>query len=292
MRIVDLLSLFVKIDDQIKDLTPEEIKKHLGLKRLKKMEFKMAPSEYITLILVYRFSSLQHLKAFWYKYKFEEKNSFPNMPSYNTFVSWINRLNGLLEYILNKNLKQLTSELGIIDSTKLETTKPYRFGKIHRKATAGYSSLGIFRGFKLHLVIDRKGLVCAYEITPANIHDLTVVKKGLLDNQTGKILADSGYVSRDVYYKLMDKNIYFIAKPKANMMLDNSYGLGYLPKWETLEKVYKLRMIIERLFDYFKDKLNMVLNKLHSTKALFTHVTSVLLANQLMKLNQIKFDLV
>ncbi len=48
----------------------------------------------------------------------------------------------------------------------------------------------------------------------------------------GKILADSGYVGKDVYYDLMEKNIYFIAKPRASMIANNQLGLEYLPGWD------------------------------------------------------------
>jgi hypothetical protein len=290
MKIIDQLRLFVNIDDEIKSLSNEELKKCLDLKKFKINEFKMSPSEYLTLIILYRFSSHRYLKGFWYDFKNYRTKDFPHMPSYNVFVTWINRLQNLLTFILNKKLINLDGQLGIIDSTKLETTEPYRIGKVHKEATVGYSSLGKFRGFKLHLLINDQMEACSYVITPAKVHDLTVVKQGLLDGHTGKVLADSGYVSREVFYELQDENLYLIAKPRTNMMADNEAGIGYLPEWEiTFGKIYKKRMKIERLFDYFKDKLNMTLNKLHSTKALYVHIISVLLANQLLRLNELTF---
>lgn len=290
MKIIDQTHLFVNMDDIILKLPHTEIKTLLSLKKYKINEFKMFPSEYITLILLYRFSSHRYLKGFWYDFKYNRNHEFPHMPSYNVFVTWINRLQKLLEFILKHKINNLNGELGIIDSTKLETTQPYRFGKVHKEATVGYSSLGQFRGFKLHLLINEQMHICSYQITAGKVHDLTVVKEGLLNNHTGKILADSGYVSRVVFHDLQSKNTYLIAKPKANMMVDNESGIGYLPEWEkNFKTIYKKRMKIERLFDYFKDKLNMTLNKLHSTKALFTHVISVLLANQLLRLNELKF---
>lgn len=293
MNIIDIEQLFVKIDDAVAQLNNAELKELLDLKRYKKQEMCMYPSEYITLLLLHRYGYTKTLKATWDMYKRLNKTDFPNMPSYNVFVTWINRLVKLLDYILHKNIKCLSSELGIIDSTKLETTKSYRRGKVHRDATIGYSSVGEFRGFKLHVLINEQGAVCQYAITPANVHDITPVKEGFLEGHTGTVLADSGYIGRALYHKLMEDNIRFIAKPKANMMENNSLGLGYLPDWDLhFKKLYKKRMKIERLFDYFKDKLNMVLNKLHSTKALYVHVVSTILANQLMKAGEIKFSVI
>jgi hypothetical protein len=253
MNIINIEHLFVKIDDAITNLSKEELKELLDLRRYKQQEMRMFPSEYITLLLLYRFGYTKSLKATWDMYKRLNTIDFPNMPSYNVFITWVNRLLKLLDYLIQQNIKALSSELGIIDSTKLETTKPYRRGKIHRDATIGYSSLGEFRGFKLHVLINEQGVVCQYAITPANVHDITPVKEGFLDGHTGIILADSGYVSRSVYYKLMEANIRFIAKPKTNMIENNFLGFGYLPNWESnFSKLYKKRMKIERLFDYFK----------------------------------------
>ena len=136
----------------------------------------------------------------------------------------------ILEFILNEKLQTLYQELGYIDSTKLETTRPYWWGKIYKKANKGYSSTGEFKGFKLHVLLNEFWQICSFKITSANVHDLTPIKEGLLNNHSGKILGDSGYISREQYYKLMELNTQLIAKPKESMMLDNSFGLGYLPK--------------------------------------------------------------
>lgn len=290
MKILDQTFLFVKIDDEINSISLPNLKKLLGLHRFKSQEMKMSVSEYITLILMYRLSNHHIIKAFWYDIYSYQKQAFPNLPSYNVFITWINRLDKLLDKLLEQRLHTLSQELGMVDSTKLETTKPYRIGKIHRTASKGYGSLGPFRGYKLHLLINDKGYICSYKITTGSVHDLTVVKEGLFNNQTGKILADSGYISEEVYYDLMENNIHFITKPKANMMKNNALGLGYLPDWEkNFAKLYKKRMKIERVFDCFKDKLGLVLNKLHSTKALIMHVVSVMLISQMLINQELEF---
>lgn len=290
MRIIDIDTLFVNIDDEIKGL--ENIKEYLDLKRYKVNEVKMKPSEYLTLILLFRFGHNKNLKSIWHEHKYF-KRDFPNMPSYNVFITWVNRLKNLLIYLLEKRLYKLQNELGIIDSTKIETSRPYRRGKIHRQASRGYSSLGAFNGFKLHLLINKDNQICAYKITTASVHDISVVKEGFLDFQTGKVLADSGYVGREVYYNLMDKNLTLIAKPRNNMIENNELGLGYLPDWNlNFKKLYKKRMLIERLFDFFKDKLNLVVNKLHSTKSLYVHVFSTLLASQLLFNNELSYQII
>ncbi len=79
----------------------------------------------------------------------------------------------------------------------------------------------------------------------------------------------------------MEKNIHFIAKPRANMMENNQLGLGYLPEWDKdFKKLYKKRIPIERFFSYLKNNLNLK----H-----YAYVYSALLAMQMMNLNLLKF---
>lgn len=72
----------------------------------------------------------------------------------------------------------------------------------------------------------------------------------------------------------MESGITLIAKPKKTMMDNNELGLGYLPDWKSFAKLYKKRTKIERFFSYLKENLNMIVNKTHSTKALYTIVYS------------------
>ncbi len=68
----------------------------------------------------------------------------------------------------------------------------------------------------------------------------------------------------------MEKNIHFIAKPRANMMENNQLGLEYLPEWDKdFKKLYKKRISIERFFSYLKNNLNLTVNEFYSSKALY-----------------------
>jgi hypothetical protein len=89
----------------------------------------------------------------------------------------------------------------------------------------------------------------------------------------------------------MESNIQLIAKPKESMMVDNSFGLGYLPRWkENFAKIYKKRINIERFFSYLKNRLGLVCNKSHSEKGLFTQIFASLLAAQLKFNGELTFD--
>ena len=256
MKIIDYVALYVNVCEEINSYSRKEIKLLLGLERLKSSESKQTIEEYLTLLILFKYSHSHTLKHFWYIQKYFSYNAWPNMPSYPRFIIWINRLELIIKEILEKHLVLLNQQLGFVDSTKLVTTSNYWFGKIHKEAKKGYSSTGEFRGFKLHALInENKQLVC-YKITAGNVHDLTPVKEGLFNNQTGKILGDSGYISCEEYYKQMEKNIILISKPRKNT-LENELLYGhnselntnylYLP-WEKLKNLYKKRVSIERYY--------------------------------------------
>lgn len=291
MNIIDKVNLFVNMSEEVKLIPEYKLKELMGLVRWKKEESSLSVEEYLTLILLYKFSGYSELNKFWYIEKKFSNNCWPKMPSYARFIIWVNRMSKVLEHILNEKLVNLQQGLGFIDSTKLETSKPYWWGKVHKKANKGYSSTGEFKGFKLHVLLNELWQVCAFKITSASVHDLTPVKEGLLLTHTGKILADSGYVGQEEYYKQMENNIQLIAKPKASMMENNAYGFGYLPNWEiNFAKLYKKRINIERFFSYLKNRLGLVCNKAHSTNGLYTQIYSSLLAAQLKFTGELTFD--
>ena len=282
--ILDLEQTYYDVDNEINGIDKAELKSMLKLIRFKSGESKLSISEYIVLMILYHLGHSKNLKAFWYTQKF-----LPHfkMPSYNVFLTWVNRLEGLLVKLLSERLIKLTS-LGMVDSTKIETCKSHYRGKTHRAATVGYTSTGKFFGFKLHLVIDDKKRIVSYSITDAKTHDLKPIKEGLLEGQEGIILADSGYVGREIYHELMAKNLTLVAKPKQSMLENIELGLGYLD-WDRYKHLYGKRFKIERLFDFLKNKLSLNPSSYHSTKGLFTHIHSVLLTYQMLVLNQLKF---
>ena len=73
------------------------------------------------------------------------------------------------------------------------------FGEVFTEnATFGYSSMGKFFGFKLHLVIDLNGNIINASITPANVDDRGPVES-LLKQFKGTIFGDKGYISNSKF---------------------------------------------------------------------------------------------
>ncbi len=88
MKIIDKVTLYVNICDELKEKNIEDLKKLLEIQRLKAKESKLTVPEYLTLIILHKFSHVKTLKAFWYQEKYFSNNAWPNMPSYPRFIIW------------------------------------------------------------------------------------------------------------------------------------------------------------------------------------------------------------
>ncbi len=85
-------------------------------------------------------------------------------------------------------------------------------------AERGKSSTGWFYGFKLHLVINDKGEILSFYLTPGNVDDRNPkVIESLAKELFGKLFGDKGYLSKKISNILFSKGIQLITKLKKNM---------------------------------------------------------------------------
>ena len=83
-------------------------------------------------------------------------------------------------------------------------------------AEMGKTTKGWFYGFKLHLVINHKGELCACRITAGNVDDrepVPTLVKGLL----GKLYGDKGYISQPLFDELLSQGLQLITGIRKNM---------------------------------------------------------------------------
>ena len=78
--------------------------------------------------------------------------------------------------------------------------------------------MGYFFGFKLHLVINDKGEILNFVITPGNVDDREPLKNGsFLEKVFGKLFADKGYIGQKLFEQLFVDGIQLITGLKRNM---------------------------------------------------------------------------
>jgi hypothetical protein len=118
--------------------------------------------------------------------------------------------------------------------------------KVAKKIAAkSKSTKGWFYGFKLHILCDKGGTLLGIKITPGNIDERKMVMKLLKDLQ-GTMVADAGYISKELQYKLQKLNVWFLTGVKKNqkkvMTKSNHLLLKARQRVETVIGVLKQRL--------------------------------------------------
>lgn len=104
--------------------------------------------------------------------------------------------------------------------------------------------MGWFFGFKLHMVINDKGELLAFKITQATTDDrkpVDALTKGLL----GKLIADKGYISAELFHQLYQRGLQLITRIRKNMKNK------LVPMMDKL--LLRKRVIVETVIDQLKN---------------------------------------
>ncbi|WP_143298893.1 transposase, partial [Candidatus Protochlamydia sp. W-9] len=103
----------------------------------------------------------------------------------------------LFAYLLDKR-GEITG-IAFIDSTSIDVchNKRIKRNKVFKGLVKrGKTTSGWFFGFKLHFMINEKGEILAFQLTPGNVADVSIAEtlsKGIF----GKLFGDKGYISKE-----------------------------------------------------------------------------------------------
>ncbi|MEE1057585.1 MAG: IS982 family transposase, partial [Acutalibacteraceae bacterium] len=167
--------------------------------------------EIMTIVIYFHLSNYRTFK--WYYNKFVCKTLkpyFPKLVSYKRFVEIMKvTIVPLTLYLINYGFSKSTG-INFVDSTAIEVCDNHRIysHKVFKElAQRGKSSTGWFYGFKLHLMINDKGEILSFCLTSGNIDDRNwEVMSHLTKEIYGKLFADRGYLSKNLFEKLFDRN--------------------------------------------------------------------------------------
>ena len=139
--------------------------------------------------------------------------------------------------------------INFVDSTHLKVCDVRRIHnlKVFKSvAERGFTSIGWFYGFKLHLIINDKGEILSFYLTKGNVDDRNFkVMKSLTENIFGKLFGDKGYISQALFDLLFEDGIQLITKVRKNMKQRNLT--------ETEQILLRKRAIIESVNDELKN---------------------------------------
>ena len=213
-------------------------------------------AELTSLAIFKFFTEHKSWKGFYEFIKTYHHQDFPHLPTYQNFLSSVNQLSAMAMMFLKGFMhvfKQHTAitEAKFADSTKLEVCHIKR--EFSHKVTKDFAqkskgSMGWFYGFKLHIIANELMQILGFTITPANVDDrkgLQLIWKDIF----GMIIADAGYLGKDIAQKASELGKILLAGVRTNMkklMTATQYHLLKMrQKVEMIFSVLKMRMGLE-----------------------------------------------
>ena len=270
-----LTEIFCQIDDFCNSFLPSwnTFLKKQGLIRRNRARC-LALSEVMTILVAFHHYKYRDFKSFYNNFvKIHLRKEFPTTPSYNRFLEIASDATIPLEIFIRKNLK-VSDDKFIVDSTSLSVCELVRM-KSNRvfKAVAkkGRTSTKEFFGLKLHIIVDSKGNIASFKITSGNTHDVKVVEQ-LSANISGKLYGDRGYISDDVWSRLLKRGVALITNVRKNMNWNHA----------NIEdrKFLKKRGRIETIIGLLKTKFHLEHSRHRSIAGFFRHIYSTLVMYQ------------
>jgi len=183
---------------------------------------RMSCSEVIAIMVLFHSGGFRNMKHFYLFYVQKHmKNDFPKTVSYNRFLELMQSATLPMSMFLKTCCMGNSTGISFIDSTPIRVCKNKRIKRnkvFEGIAQVGKSTVGYFFGFKLHIVINDKGELLNFVITPGNIDDREPLKNpGFIKKLKGKLYADKGYISNELTHVLFLDGLHLITSIRNNM---------------------------------------------------------------------------
>lgn len=199
----------------------QSIQKHL-IGNKPKRKPRMSCSEVISIMVMFHMGSYRNMKHFYLFYIQKHRaDLFPDTVSYNRFVELMQGATLPMSIFLKTCCMGLGTGISFIDSTPIRVCKNKRIKRnkvFQGLAQLGRSTMGYFFGFKLHIVINDKGELLNFVITPGNTDDREPLKnEAFIKALKGKLYADKGYISKELTNILFMDGLHLITSIRNNM---------------------------------------------------------------------------
>ena len=197
------------------------IQKHtLGNKPKRKP--RMSCSEVITIMIAFHSGGFRNMKHFYIHYVQKHMtDQFPQTVSYNRFLELMQAATLPMTIFLKTCCLGESTGISFIDSTPIRVCKNKRIKRnkvFNGLAQVGKSTMGYFFGFKLHIVINDKGELLNFVITPGNTDDREPLKNAsFIKTLKGKLYADKGYINKELTQLLFLDGLHLITSIRNNM---------------------------------------------------------------------------
>jgi hypothetical protein len=217
---MSLLELFCEIDDFWQAFKPFWESKQLSSGECQwRRSSQLTMSEIMTIVILFHQSHYRTFKHFYLHYVRQPLgDAFLHLVSYNRFVELQARCVVPLAAYLHSRC-QSSRGIAFIDATSVVVCHNHRIHS-HRVlegvAQRGKTSMGWFYGFKVHLIVNDRGEIVAFAITPAHVDDRQPVPR-LTTHLFGKLFGDKGYLSQKLFAELLERGLELITFIRKNM---------------------------------------------------------------------------
>ncbi len=259
-------------------------------KKSRNRQFKLVDSEVITILVLFHLGQYRNLKHFYVFFVQKHiKNEFPQTVSYNRFVELQQKAMLPMCCFLQMFCLGKCTGISFVDSTPLRVChiKREKQNKVFKGlATKGKCSLGWFFGLKLHIVINDKGEILTFLLTPGHTDDRYPLKcKGFHNKIFGKVFGDKGYIGQDLFEMVFPNGINLITKIRKNMK--NSL-------MDTSDKILlRKRALVETVNDQLKNICQIEHTRHRSVENFLSNLLAGLIAySYLEKKPSLKTDIV
>ena len=270
-----LLELFCDVDDFCKVFLPFWRNQMIASGKIKcQRDRSLTVSEIMIILIAFHQSHYRDFKAYYgEKVLSQWRSEFPGLVSYTRFVEYIpSVLVPLAVYLHTCCLGDCTG-ISFVDSTSLDVCLNQRI-HCHKVfaglAKRGKTSMGWFFGFKLHLIVNDRGELLQFCITPGNVDDRKPVPR-LAKKLFGKLFGDKGYISQPLaqtLYQMFD--VQLITKLRKKMK-------GQLMRLSD-RILLRRRAIVETVIDQLKNISQIEHSRHRSVSNFFVNVLCGLIA--------------
>ena len=219
---LDITAIFCEVDDfyiQWSKLWQQQQTSTLNAQLICVVNRGCHEGEVMTIVIAFHGSGFKTFKEFYTLQVLPHwKKAFPKLVSYNRFVELMPWCLMLLCCFLQTRRGEVTG-ISFIDSTPIEVCHPCR-SRSHKvfKELAGWgkNSMGWHYGFKLHLIINDKGELLAFKLSPGNVDDRKPVPE-MTQDIIGQLFGDRGYISQELFEELYQRQLQLITRYKKKM---------------------------------------------------------------------------
>ena len=183
---------------------------------------KLSDSEVITIMILFHFSGYKCLKHFYTGYVLQHmRHMFPNPVSYNNrFTELEKKVVVPLILFLKKCLMGGCTGISFVDSTALRVCRNQRIHlhRVFRELAQSGSARWGGSTASSSTWCNEKGELLSFMLTPGNVDDRESLKNtAFLENISGKLVGDKGYISKGLFEKLFIDGIQLLTKLRSNM---------------------------------------------------------------------------